>query len=185
MSDDLPPGKLKDTIVYLEMRAPPARPPPPAPMRPLALLRANAPTLSFYRYLYNTVGEPWLWHERRALDDAGLAAIVQDRRVEIFVLYADGVPAGYFELDRRQEPEVELSFLGLVPEFIGQGLGRYLLGGAVATAWTGPTTRVWLHTCGFDHPRALSYYQRAGFAPYKQETKIFDDPRRAAQPPSS
>ena len=156
--------------------AQPSRPPPPAPLRPLALLRANKPTVSFYRYLYNTVGEPWLWHERRALDDAALAAIVQDPRVEIFVLYADGVPAGYFELDRRVEHEVELAYFGLMPEFIGQGLGRYLLGRAVATAWAGKPSRFWLHTCGFDHPRALGYYQRAGFAPYKQETRIFDDP---------
>jgi GNAT superfamily N-acetyltransferase len=176
MSDDPPPGKLRDTITYLEMLAQPTRPPPPAPMRPLALLRANKPTVSFYRYLYNTVGEPWMWHERRALSDPALAAIIQDPKVEIFVLYADGVPAGYFELDRRVPSEVELSFFGLIPEFIGLGLGRYLLGCAVATAWSGKPSRFWLHTCGYDHPRALGYYQRAGFVPYRQETRFFDDP---------
>lgn len=174
--DGLPPGKMRATVTFLEMLAPPRRPPPPAPARPLALLRANKPTVSFYRYLYNTVGEPWLWHERRALDDLGLAAIIQDARVDIFVLYADGVPAGYAELDRRQEPDIELSFFGLMPEFIGQGLGRYLLGCAIAAAWTRNPKRFWLHTCNYDHPRAIAFYQRAGFVPYRQEVRIFDDP---------
>ena len=37
-------------------------------------MRAEDCTVSFYRYLYETVGTPWLWYERRLLDDAALAA---------------------------------------------------------------------------------------------------------------
>ena len=64
-----PPGKLRSVITYLEMRSAPTR----VSLRPhtaqLALMRAERPTVSFYRYLYHTVGEPWLWWERRAMDD--------------------------------------------------------------------------------------------------------------------
>lgn len=49
-------------------------------------------------------------------------------------------------------------------------------GAHAVMAWAGKPSRFWLHTCGFDHPRALGYYQRAGFVPYKQEIKLFDDP---------
>ncbi len=173
-----PPGKLRMVVTYLEMRAPPGGAvvhPPQA--HKLALLRAEKPTVSFYRYLYNTVGESWLWYERRAMDDAAIAAIIHDPKVEISVLYVDGVPAGFVELDRRQADEVEIAFFGLMPEFIGRGFGRYFLAWTVDAAWIGGGERVWVHSCNFDHPKALQAYQRAGFAPYKQEEEIIDDPR--------
>ena len=178
MTDDaVPPGKLKSVITYLEMRQAPRRLRVLPPARKLALLRAESPTAAFYRYLYNTVGEPWLWCERRALDDAALKAIIHDPKVEIYVLYAGGVPAGYAELDLRRKPDIELAYLGLIPEFIGQGLGAYLLHWSVDTAWQHAPARLWTHICNFDHPRTLAVFQRAGFTPYKQEIKIIDDPR--------
>ncbi|MDH3910901.1 MAG: GNAT family acetyltransferase [Rhodospirillales bacterium] len=88
-------GKLETTVTYLEMTERPPHPHlvPPLGMK-LALLRARPPTVGFYRFLYNTVGGPWLWYERRALDDEALGRIITDDRVEIYVLYANGVPAG-------------------------------------------------------------------------------------------
>ena len=174
-----PKGKLAVVITYLEMLSPPARPPAPVPLRKLALLRAVAMPVHFYRYLYNTVGEPWLWWERRAMDDQTLAAIIHDERVEIYVLYVNGAPAGYTELDRRMAQEIEVAYCGLVPEFIGQGLGTYLLNWTIDAAWRYQPKRLWVHTCNLDHPRALQTYQRAGFVPYKQERRVIEDPRMA------
>jgi hypothetical protein len=100
---------LDDVITYLEMREKPSAPPVPAPsVGKLALMRAEQCTVSFYRYLYETVGTPWLWFERRLLADAVLAAQVQKETTEIFVLYVGGVPAGYFELDTSAPDETEL-----------------------------------------------------------------------------
>ncbi len=151
----------------------------------VALVRAERPTVSFYRYLYNTIGEDWLWWERRALSDAELAAVIHHPNVEIFVLYIDGVPAGFSELDLRIEAEVELAYFGLIPEFIGRGLGRYLLGWTIDEAWQRTPERVWLHTCNFDHPKAIATYQKAGFAPYKQETTTIEDPRASGLIPKN
>jgi len=169
--------QLRCVVTYLEMREPPRHPNILAGRHKIALMRAETPTLSFYRYLYNTIGEPWLWWERRALDDEALAAIIHDPKVEIFVLYYDGVPAGYIELDLRIDGEIEVAYFGLIPEFIGRGLGAYLLGWALDEAWQREPDRVWVHTCNFDHPKAIATYQQAGFTPYKQEAKAIDDPR--------
>src|ERR1700674_5827108 len=119
-------AQLDDVITYLEMRARPTTPHLPAPVGKLALMRADGCTVSFYRYLYETVGTPWLWYERRLLDDAALAAEIGKPAIEIFVLYVGGVPAGYFELDTAPLHETELRYFGLVPEFIGRRLGPFL-----------------------------------------------------------
>jgi len=47
----------------------------------------------------------------------------------------EGVPAGFAELDRRIEGEIELVQFGLMPAFIGQGLGRYFLQWTIDKAW--------------------------------------------------
>ena len=94
------PPKLSDTVTYLEMTAKPIRPPTPIPAAKLALMRAERCTASFYRYLYDVVGEPWLWYERRLWSEARLAEFLARPDIEIYVLYAWGVPAGYFELVR-------------------------------------------------------------------------------------
>ena len=172
-----PPGKLSDIVTYLEMTARPVRPPVPVPAGKLALMRAERCTVPFYRFLYGTVGAPWLWFERMTWSEEKLAALIEKPEVEIFVLYVGGVPAGYCELDRSEPADVELAYFGLMPEFIGRGYGAYLLREAVDAAWLHNPKRVWVHTCTYDHPRALGVYQRAGFVVYRREPVIFDDPR--------
>jgi len=179
-----PKGKLEVVITYLEMTHRPRRPHSPHRGEKLALMRAERPIPSFYRYLYNTVGAPWLWYERRLLDDDSLCDIIHHHQVEVYVLYVGGNPAGFVELDCRVADEVEIGLFGLLPEFIGRGLGHYLLDWAVDESWDKEPDRVWVHTCNLDHPHAIAVYQRAGFAPYRQETKLIDDPRLPrAMPP--
>src|ERR1700738_4533944 len=78
---------LEDVITYLEMLARPGGRRCPPPLDKLALMRAENCTVHFYRYLYTAVGQPWLWFERRLIDDAALAMQIHKRTVEIFVLY--------------------------------------------------------------------------------------------------
>lgn len=171
-------GKLDVAITYLEQheRPPHDAPHPPANLH-AALMRAQQPTVSFYRYLYNTVGAPWLWWERRALDDAALARLIQDDRIGIYVLYVDGVPAGFGELDQRNAPTIDMALVGLVPEFRGRGLGRYLVHAVLDIAWSHAPDKVTVNTCSLDDPRALPLYQRLGFSPVSREQKRIDDPR--------
>jgi GNAT superfamily N-acetyltransferase len=134
----------------------------------LAIVHARKPTLAYYRFLIDTVGKKWNWEGRKTLSDAALSAIIHDPRDEIHVLFADGVPAGFVELDRRTEDEIEIVFFGLMPEFIGQGLGKFFLQWAIDKAWTYGPKRLWLHTDTEDHPAALPLYLTMGFAVYKE-----------------
>jgi ribosomal protein S18 acetylase RimI-like enzyme len=168
---------LEDTITYLEMLERPVGRRVPAPPDKLALMQAENCTVGFYRYLYNTVGEPWLWFERRLLTDTGLAAQIHRPGIEIFVLYGRGVPAGFFELDTAAPRETKLCYFGLAPDFIGRRLGPYLLQAAIDRAWSRPIDRFWLHTSTFDHPKALRVYQQAGFVVYARRAVLFEDPR--------
>jgi ribosomal protein S18 acetylase RimI-like enzyme len=157
-------------ITYLEQRERPPLPRIEPVADKLALLRADVPTVSFYHYLYDAVGRVWIWTDRKKLDDEALREIIQDPLVDVIVLYVDGAPAGYYELDRRAMPDIDLAYFGIMPEFIGRRLGPYLLGQAIDAAWRHQPRRLTVNTCTLDHPKALPIYQRFGFHPYDRQT---------------
>jgi GNAT superfamily N-acetyltransferase len=160
---------LVDVKVFsLEMLAPSLRMVPP-PREGLTVLLAKRPTVPFYRFLYNTVGRQYHWYSRGKLTDAELAAVLDNPVNEVHVLYDNGTPAGFAELDRRIKDDIELVQFGLMPEFIGQGLGRYFLQWTIDKAWSYQPRRFWLHTCTLDHPAALPNYRKSGFTVYKEE----------------
>jgi len=170
-------GLLHVIVTYLEMRAAPDTSPGPPPYPGARTGRIQRPSVAAYRFLYDGVGEPWLWHERRALSDAALAVIVQDPRLEFLVLSEDRRIAGFAELDRRDTPDVRLAYFGLLPAYIGHGLGPWLLGHAIHEAWQGNTRRLLVNTCTFDHPAALGLYQRMGFVITRSVMRRTPDPR--------
>ncbi len=155
---------------YLEMLAHPERIVPP-PREGLVVVHAKKPTLAYYRFLYDYVGRDYDWTSRKKLSDAELAALLNDPWLEVHVLMAEGVPAGFAELDRRIEGDIELVQFGLMPEYIGQGLGRYFLQWTIDKVWSCGPRRLWLHTCTKDHPAALPNYLKAGLSIYKEEMK--------------
>ena len=159
------------------MDAPPAVSPGPLPVT-ASLVRLAHCSVPFYRYLYYTVGGPYLWWLRRTLSDGALASILAEPMVSIHVLYRDGEPAGFFELDRRAQPSVNLGYFGLMPHAVGQGLGTAFLQAAVAGAWANGTRTVTVNTCTADHPRALPGYLRAGFLPVRRVDETWDVPTR-------
>lgn len=162
-------GWVESEVTYLEMRARPERLPVRA-CHGVEVRRAVRPTLSFYRYLYDTIGGDWTWTARRMMDDATLAQNLHDPLVEVNLLWVEGVPAGLIELDLRALPEIELFYFGLIPEFIGRGLGRFALGWAVDRAWSFHPARFWVHTCDLDHPNALATYRKAGFVIHERRS---------------
>jgi GNAT superfamily N-acetyltransferase len=156
---------VRVTTWYLEMTARPiaTRPSPDG----VAIERLLRPAAASYRPLYDTVGGPWSWVDRRRLSDEALEQIVQHPAVEVYRLAGPAAElGGYFELDRRIEGACELAYFGLVPSWIGRRLGGWFLEQAVQRAWDGAPERVFVHTCSLDHPRALAGYERGGFRVY-------------------
>ena len=171
-------GTLRVTITYLQMTRQPTGTPRRPPLKDLAVFRIKRPSLPFYRFLYNEVGKPWLWYERRAMADTDLKTILSNEKVHVYALYRGGEPAGYVELDYRQDNEVELAYFGLLPWHIGNSIGPWFLDWAVSTAWNDRPSRLIVNTCNLDHPKAIIVYQQAGFRPYRQDTVTIRDPRR-------
>ncbi len=171
-------GRTIETVVtYLVMRAAP-KALPPMPVGPrLALMRVENIPLHYYRYLYGAVGAHWLWLERLTLGDEDLVAKIHKQGVEVFVLYANGAPAGYYELDFAEPRETKLVYFGLMAEWTGRKIGPWLLGSAVAEGFSRGAERITVNTCTLDHPAALPLYQRLGFEPVAREE------RRLAVPP--
>ena len=153
----------------------------PAP-RPLPansdLVRLAQCSVPFYRYLYGTVGGPYVWWLRRSLPDAALAGILRSRAVSVHVLYRGGEPAGFFELDATPLPTVNISYFGLTPAATGIGLGSAFLDAAVQAAWDQGARAITVNTCTADHPRALPNYLRAGFHKVRAIDEVWDVPNR-------
>ena len=170
------PKTLETVVTHLEMTVRPAqRKRAPTGMY-LAMMRAPNIPVHFYRYLYDVVGRSCRWIERRTMSDEALSERVHAEGIDIVVLYANGAPAGYYELDFSAEKEVKLVYFGIVEDFIGRGLGSYLLSEALAHAWRPEVEKVKVETCTFDHPAALPLYQKAGFEPIGRETRTLTEP---------
>jgi GNAT superfamily N-acetyltransferase len=157
------------TVTFLEMSRAPAFSPPLPANRQIALLRARNIPLHFYRYLMDRVGRKWHWVNVLRLDDEELAAGLHREDRDIRVLYLDGSPAGFFDLKPHLPQEVELAYFGMMEHAMGQGLGRWFLGAAIAAAWSYQPQRVTVQTCTLDHPAALPLYQKLGFSPVGQK----------------
>ena len=89
----------------------------------------------------------------------------------------EGRDEGLLELDFREPGQCEIVFFGVTAKLVGTGAGRWLMNRALELAWSRPVERVWLHTCTFDHPAALAFYQRSGFRPFRRQVEVVDDPR--------
>jgi GNAT superfamily N-acetyltransferase len=167
-------GKVR--VTYLEMRSRP-RDSAPAPPAGVDLARVARADLAQYRALYRRVGDPWQWVARRVLDDDALRSVLNHPRYELWHAVASGDPIGFAELDRREPPDVEIRYFGLVDEWIGRGAGRWFLRAMIDRAWEEPeTARVWLHTCELDHPGALRFYQLGGLTIYGEGVEDYVDP---------
>jgi GNAT superfamily N-acetyltransferase len=172
---DLPAGKLASVVTYLEMTSPP--PLQEIDTRELSLRHLDRSDLDEYRRLFREIGQNWLWGSRLLMSDGELSRILRDPPVDLYELLSDGFAKGLLELDRREFPDIEISFFGVTEDMIGRGAGKFLMSRALEIAWRHRPKRVWLHTCSLDHPRALAFYIKAGFRPYRRALEVWADPR--------
>lgn len=157
---------------YLEIRSPHQLRPKRCADGRLLVREKIARDWRFNRDLYLAVGQMWSWNDKRLWSDEQWKEYGLSSELRTFAAHYDGSLAGYYELRRDEEGGVEIAYFGLLPEFVGRGLGGALLTSAIEDAWrtTSSVSRVWVHTCTLDHPSALGNYQARGMVIYKQET---------------
>ena len=176
-AEAVPAGKLHTVVTHLAMEAPPAVEPPPPPVPGVSLARRRGMAVADYLRLYRAIGDDWLWWNRLTWDEARLGAYLAEDETEVYVAEAGSEEIGLMELNLRPAPAIEIRYFGLIPSWIGKGLGGWLLAHALAAARRHRPERVILNTCTLDHPGALAFYQRHGFAITHSEVDIVDDPR--------
>jgi GNAT superfamily N-acetyltransferase len=156
------------------------------PFRPRAegfrVEQARIPSPELNHFLYTAVGGDWYWIDRLEWTHARWLAWLGRPELETWIGYLDGTPAGFFELERQPGATVELAIFGLLPGFLGRGLGGALLTAAVQRAWAMGASRVWVHTCSLDGPAALANYQARGFRLYATESEEKELPDESPGP---
>jgi GNAT superfamily N-acetyltransferase len=172
---DVPPGKIASVVTFLEMRKKP--PLTSSDGDGLELVRLGPADVVRYKRIYRQIGERWFWFSRLSIGDDDLAGVLASPGVEAYAATRDGIDLGLLELDLTQSGEAEIVYFGLIDSVVGQGIGGWMMREALAIAWAHPISRCWLHTCTLDHPGAVGFYRRFGFAPFKLAVEIADDPR--------
>ena len=164
------------TTYHLEMMDQGALRPKPSPIDTLTIEQVQQPSPEFNRFLYTAVGGDWYWEDRLPWTYSQWRELVDRSEFQTWVAYVSGSPAGYFELESQSGCNVEIASFGLLPSYIGLGLGGHLLTVAIEKAWQMGASRVWLHTCSLDHPGALPNYCARGFQVFREETTSMDVP---------
>ena len=181
---ELPKGKLVNVVTCLEMTAKPEALSLGLP-EGLSLRRFGPENIIEFRDLFRVIGTDLMWFSRLIMPDQQLLAILTNPATESFALVKDDEPIGLLELNFAHLPDCELAFFGLKPDAVGHGLGRALMTEAIRLAWMKPISRFWVHTCHYDHPKAVSFYKSSGFKPYSLMIEVHDDPRLSGHLPES
>ncbi len=174
MSDD---RTVEITTWYLEQTAPSDL--RPAATAPVTVTRAAVPSPELSRFLYTSVGGDWHWHDRLGWTYRQWQEYLDRPGIETWVAHDRGTPAGYVELDGTGE-DVEIVYFGLLPAFVGRGIGGHLLTVGLRRAWEIGGNRVWVHTCSLDGPAALDNYLARGLRIYRTDVTA---ERVPAEPP--
>ncbi|MFI9155842.1 GNAT family N-acetyltransferase [Streptomyces sp. NPDC053367] len=160
---------MKEIVTYVEMTGPDRLVAAPAvPGLVMEPLDRDSPLITG---LLTAVGAPYGWKSasRTGREWRDWFAEAPERMFRL--LSFEGEPAGIVTYRPHPGDEVEIGSFGLLPEFVGKGLGAFALTLAVRGAWAArpSVSRVWLHTSSLDHPRALPNYLSRGFRPFRTE----------------
>lgn len=151
------------TSYMLEMNSPDDLNPKNADIPGLHIKQMETKCPEFNKFLHTMVGYNHRWGGRENWGKDEWYKYVSSDGFEAWVAYVEGTPAGYFELEKHSDGSAHLLTFGLLPQFIGQGLGGHLLTRAIKRAWELEPNKVIVGTCSHDHPHALKNYLARGF----------------------
>ena len=134
------------------------------------LVKKTKPDFQLNKFFYKQVGKKHRWIDRLSWTDEKWINYISNQNLETYVISENDKLAGFFELLFNPElRETEISYFGLLEEYIGKGIGGYALSIAIKKSFEKNIKRVWLHTCTLDHPNALKNYIARGMTVFKRE----------------
>ena len=134
------------------------------------LVKKIKPDFQLNKFFYKQVGKKHRWIDRLSWSDGKWINYISNKNLETYIISESDELVGFFELLYNPElKETEISYFGLLEEFIGKGIGGYALSVAIKKAFEKNIKRVWLHTCTLDHPNALKNYIARGMTVFKKE----------------
>lgn len=136
----------------------------------IRLEKVSVVCAEFCWFVDEAVGFDYRWGGREAWDRESWTQHLSRTSVSIWVACLTGCPVGFFELEKMPDGSIRIVRFGLLPQFIGQGIGGWLLTEAVQQAWKAGANRIWLTTCSHDHPAALQNYRARGFQVCEERT---------------
>ena len=134
------------------------------------LIKKIKPDFQLNKFFYKQVGKKHRWIDRLSWTDEKWINFISNRNLETYVISESDDLIGFFELLHNPDlNETEISYFGLLEEYIGKGIGGYALSEAIKKSFEKKIKRVWLHTCTLDHPNALKNYIARGMRVFRKE----------------
>ena len=134
------------------------------------IVKKIKPDFQLNKFFYKQVGKKYRWIDRLSWPDEKWIEYISNKNLETYVISISDDLVGFFELlYNPQLKETEISYFGLLEEYIGKGIGGYALSEAIKKSFDKDINRVWLHTCTLDHPNALKNYIARGMTVFKKE----------------
>ena len=134
------------------------------------LIKKIKPDFQLNKFFYKQVGKKHRWIDRLSWTNEKWINFISNKNLETYVISESEELIGFFELLYNPGlKETEISYFGLLEEYIGKGIGGYALSEAIKKAFEKKIKRVWLHTCTLDHPNALKNYLARGMRVFKKE----------------
>lgn len=166
---------MEKTVTYLEMTDPGQL--RPGRIVPSLELRREDGLSALARSVQARVGAAHAWRSSTRTDQEWEEWARLNPHRQYWLIRLAGEPVGITGLEPQPAGEVEIRTFGLLPEYLGRGLGGHALTLTLRQAWATkpfdatPVRRVWLHTNSNDHPTALINYQRRGLSVYRTEVE--------------
>ena len=134
------------------------------------LVKKINPDFQLNKFFYKQVGKKHRWLDRLNWSDEKCINYISNINLDTYIISDSENLVGFFELlNNPHLSETEISYFGLLEEYIGRGIGGYALSVAIRKSFEKDIKRVWLHTCTLDHPNALKNYIARGMTVFKKE----------------
>ena len=175
MSKDIP--IIKSWVAYLEQTAP-VKSEYKNTSSDLKIVRQKDVSADDYLNIYREVGRDYIWNYRPSQTKQEVQSIISSPDTHLFYFYQGDDVIGFSEVDALNPKEVEIVHFGFLPKYINKGFGKIIFQMLLNALWELKPERLILSTCGLDHPKAVKFYEAAGFSVFKKKEDVeFQDYR--------